>query len=447
MQIGDAPETFRAAAVPEVVGEGPNETFRSICPAAREVQPSWESIHPDTACEGVTYSSTTTSSMSRVSNPQPDDGAALRDGEKGGRAERHGLMDAEGDGKPGVHVRSFVDRSSQRSHWSCVHIEVPLMFNSATLFLDKSLLISIIELEDRTVGEPALFRSTLFIRLGASPRNQPTKRGQGRGGQAASPGHQSGGCAVQQAVPACYGTGGAADSDPQLHGNPLGLLSFRRPEPSNTQTGWLKENADEFRHKPLTSNLDPAQSLMWRKQAAREKMEDLHDCRREPQECATLENTCCGHGSLTGKTKYEGLSLKEALELFRPDFISRSQGRVRKMEQRALRRRALRGTKPDSVHADLEKTCRQRRKCTTPDPLSDNLFKPRERSISGREMQLRSRRIYNKLPEVTKKKEDEKKRAVSQTNRRRVQVFKKTGSNCKELCEWNILLSEETLFS
>ncbi|XP_056903022.1 uncharacterized protein LOC130533538 isoform X2 [Takifugu flavidus] len=425
MQIGDAPETFRAAAVPEVVGEGPNETFRSICPAAREVQPSWESIHPDTACEGVTYSSTTTSSMSRVSNPQPDDGAALRDGEKGGRAERHGLMDAEGDGKPGVHVRSFVDRSSQRSHWSCVHIEVPLMFNSATLFLDKSLLISIIELEDRTVGEPALFRSTLFIRLGASPRNQPTKRGQGRGGQAASPGHQSGGCAVQQAVPACYGTGGAADSDPQLHGNPLGLLSFRRPEPSNTQTGWLKENADEFRHKPLTSNLDPAQSLMWRKQAAREKMEDLHDCRREPQECATLENTCCGHGSLTGKTKYEGLSLKEALELFRPDFISRSQGRVRKMEQRALRRRALRGTKPDSVHADLEKTCRQRRKCTTPDPLSDNLFKPRERSISGREMQLRSRRIYNKLPEVTKKKEDEKKRAVSQTNRRRVQVFKK----------------------
>lgn len=276
MQIGDVPETFRAAAGPEVVGEGPNTTFRSICPAAREIQPSWESIYPDTACEDVPYSSTTTSSMSRVSNSQPgmcgqngmtacelrqvcsaDDGAVLRDGEKGVRAERHRLMDAEGDGKPDVRVRSFVDRSSQRSHWSCVHIEVPLMFNSSTLFLDKPLLISVIELEDRTVGEPALFRSTLSIRLGASPRNQPAKRGQGRGGQAASPG-----CAVQQTVPACYVTGRAADSDPQLHSNPLGLLSFRRPEPSNTQTGWLKENADEFRHEPLTSNLDPGMNFI-----------------------------------------------------------------------------------------------------------------------------------------------------------------------------------------
>lgn len=275
MQIGDAPEMFRAAAVPEVVGEGPNTTFRSICPAPREVQPSWESIHP--ACEGVPYASTTISSMSRVSNSRPgrcgqngmtacelrrmcsaDDGAALRDGEKGGRAEGHRLTDAEGDGKADVRVRSFVDRSTQRSHWSCVHIEVPLVFNSSTLFLDKSLLISDIELEGRTVGEPALFRSTLSIRLGASPRNQPAKRGQGRGGQAASPGHQSGGGAVQQTVPACYVTGRAADSDPKLHGNPLGLLSFRRPEPSNTQTRWLKENVDE----PLTSNLIPGMNFI-----------------------------------------------------------------------------------------------------------------------------------------------------------------------------------------
>lgn len=35
------------------------------------------------------------------------------------------------------------------------------------------------------------------------------------------------------------------------------------------------------------------------------------------------------------------------------------------------------------------------------------------------------RRIYSKLPEVRKKKEAEKKRAVSQTNRLRVEVFKK----------------------
>ncbi|XP_078144744.1 (E2-independent) E3 ubiquitin-conjugating enzyme FATS [Centroberyx gerrardi] len=119
------------------------------------------------------------------------------------------------------------------------------------------------------------------------------------------------------------------------------------------------------------------------------------------------------------------ISLKEALELFRPDFISRSQGRVRRLEQRARRRRAVQDSNLDLVQGLGEDRGKRRRNCTTPDPLSDNLFKPRERSISGREMQLRSRRIYNKLPEVTKKKEEEKKRAVSQTNRLRAELFKK----------------------
>ncbi|XP_008280574.1 uncharacterized protein LOC103357685 [Stegastes partitus] len=127
--------------------------------------------------------------------------------------------------------------------------------------------------------------------------------------------------------------------------------------------------------------------------------------------------------SLEGAPKT--LSLKEALELFRPDFISRSQGRVRRLEQRARRRKALQDSNPDLVQGLGEDRGAQKKNCTTPDPLSDNLFKPRERSISGREMQLRSRRIYNKLPEVTKKKEEEKKRAVSQTNRQRAEVFKK----------------------
>lgn len=216
--------------------------------------------------------------MSRVSNSQPgvdgqngmfarelrkfcspDDGPVPRDGGRRAKAERHGLMNTEGGVKPDVRVRSFVDRSSQSSHWSCIHIEVPLMFSSSTLFLDKSLVISLTELDDRTVEEPALFRSTLSVRLGVSSRNQPAKRGQGRGGQAASLGNQPG---VQQTVPACSVTDRAFDSDPQRHGSPSGLLSFRRPEPSNTNTGGLKENADEFRREPLTSNLDPGMNFI-----------------------------------------------------------------------------------------------------------------------------------------------------------------------------------------
>ncbi|KAM9848022.1 (E2-independent) E3 ubiquitin-conjugating enzyme FATS [Aulostomus maculatus] len=134
-------------------------------------------------------------------------------------------------------------------------------------------------------------------------------------------------------------------------------------------------------------------------------------------------------GSLTQMTPQHSyrssIHREEALELFRPDFISRSQSRVRRLEQRAMRRRALQDSNPDLVQGLREDRGKQKKNCTTPHPLSDNLFKPRERSISGREMQWRSRRIYNKLPEVTKKKEEEKKRAVSQTNRLRAEVFKK----------------------
>lgn len=44
---------------------------------------------------------------------------------------------------------------------------------------------------------------------------------------------------------------------------------------------------------------------------------------------------------------------------------------------------------------------------------------------SSLSVRVTPRRIYSKLPEVRKKKEAEKKRAVSQTNRLRVEVFKK----------------------
>lgn len=53
-----------------------------------------------------------------------------------------------------------------------------------------------------------------------------------------------------------------------------------------------------------------AQSLMWRKQAAREKTEDQRDCVRRPQKAAILENACGGQDSLRGNTTYEALSLK-----------------------------------------------------------------------------------------------------------------------------------------
>ncbi|XP_070832939.1 (E2-independent) E3 ubiquitin-conjugating enzyme FATS-like [Chaetodon trifascialis] len=227
----------------------------------------------------------------------------------------------------------------------------------------------------------------------------------------------------------------ADDSDTQHHSDTLGLLSFRGPSPSNTKAGRQKGNVDEaafltqsnFRQRQHTSNIGPVDSRTWSKRGGSEKTEGQqgHDWSTEPQKASTLDKTHSRLKAGSPEATSKSLSLKEALELFRPDFISRSQDRVRRLEQRAMRRRVLQDSNPDLVQGLREDRCKQKRNCTTPDPLSDNLFKPRERSISGREMQLRSRRIYNKLPEVTKKKEEEKKKAVSQTNRLRAEVFKK----------------------
>ncbi|XP_030604490.1 (E2-independent) E3 ubiquitin-conjugating enzyme FATS [Archocentrus centrarchus] len=228
------------------------------------------------------------------------------------------------------------------------------------------------------------------------------------------------------------------DSDTNCLSTTLGLLSFRGPGPSNTKAGTQKGNADEagfcawrnFRHRQHTFNTGSVNSRTRSNQAASEETckGQKDDCSTEPERVSTSDKTCYYHSQLKASS-LEGtpktLSLKEALELFRPDFISRSQGRLRRLEQRARIRKALQDFNPDLMQGPGGTQVKQKRNCTTPDPLSDNLFKPRERSISSREMQLRSRRIYNMLPEVTKRKEEEKKRAVSQTNRLRAEVFKK----------------------
>ncbi|XP_034716540.1 (E2-independent) E3 ubiquitin-conjugating enzyme FATS isoform X2 [Etheostoma cragini] len=83
------------------------------------------------------------------------------------------------------------------------------------------------------------------------------------------------------------------------------------------------------------------------------------------------------------------LSLQDALQRCRPDFISRSKSRLRELELRAQERRDL----ADSVDPRSDAALRQRRahsaQCTS---LNDNLFKPRDRAITGKEMQPSSKR-------------------------------------------------------
>ncbi|NXF21255.1 CJ090 protein, partial [Rhodinocichla rosea] len=122
--------------------------------------------------------------------------------------------------------------------------------------------------------------------------------------------------------------------------------------------------------------------------------------------------------------------LQEALELHNPEFISRSQQRLKRLElmvqlRRAQHREAPPGTPRARARKLSTSTSSKKRQFTIPDPLSDNLFKPKERVIPEKEMHMRSKRIYDNLPEVKKKQEEKQKRIIIQSNRLRVEMFKK----------------------
>uniref|UniRef100_A0A8C5NP67 Chromosome 10 open reading frame 90 n=1 Tax=Junco hyemalis TaxID=40217 RepID=A0A8C5NP67_JUNHY len=127
--------------------------------------------------------------------------------------------------------------------------------------------------------------------------------------------------------------------------------------------------------------------------------------------------------------------LQEALELHNPQFISRSQQRLKRLElmvqlRRAQHREAPPGTPRARARKLSTSTSSRKRQFTIPDPLSDNLFKPKERVIPEREMHMRSKRIYDNLPEVKKKQEEKQKRIIIQSNRLRVEMFKKVRISC-----------------
>ncbi|XP_063261174.1 (E2-independent) E3 ubiquitin-conjugating enzyme FATS [Prinia subflava] len=130
------------------------------------------------------------------------------------------------------------------------------------------------------------------------------------------------------------------------------------------------------------------------------------------------------------KTPAAPWTLREALEMHNPQFISRSQKRLKRLElmvqlRRAQQREAPPGT-PRALARKLSTSSpSKRRQFTIPDPLSDNLFKPKERVIPEKEMHMRSKRIYDNLPEVKKKQEEKQKRIIIQSNRLRVEMFKK----------------------
>ncbi|XP_053244878.1 (E2-independent) E3 ubiquitin-conjugating enzyme FATS isoform X2 [Podarcis raffonei] len=148
---------------------------------------------------------------------------------------------------------------------------------------------------------------------------------------------------------------------------------------------------------------------------------EKHEAFQQPEVCSEPENI-----------PENPLTLREALEVHKPHFISRSQERLKKLKHMVQLRKTQQGDASRkkqgaalSRKLSTSSITSKKKQYTIPHPLSDNLFKPKERFISEKEMHMRSKRIYNNLPEVKKKQEEKQKRVIIQSNRLRVEVFKK----------------------
>ncbi|NXW33886.1 ALMS1 protein, partial [Phaetusa simplex] len=119
------------------------------------------------------------------------------------------------------------------------------------------------------------------------------------------------------------------------------------------------------------------------------------------------------------------LTLQEALAVHRPDFISRSRERVKHLKLVMEERRVQ--SVLQSEREELFNPPEKRRGCRNASHmLSDRGFLIREkrRTIPKSEMVQRSKRIYEQLPEVQKKREEEKRKMEYNSYRLKAQLYK-----------------------
>lgn len=119
------------------------------------------------------------------------------------------------------------------------------------------------------------------------------------------------------------------------------------------------------------------------------------------------------------------MTLQDALALHRPDFISRSGERVKRlkliMEERKLQS-ILQSEREELFNPPEER--RLYKSAGYLHPNRDYRVIQRKKNISKDEMVQRSKRIYDQLPEVRKRKEEEKRKSDYSTYRLKAQLYK-----------------------
>ncbi|XP_038649031.1 uncharacterized protein alms1 isoform X2 [Scyliorhinus canicula] len=124
------------------------------------------------------------------------------------------------------------------------------------------------------------------------------------------------------------------------------------------------------------------------------------------------------------------ITLKEALHMNRPDFISHSRQRMRRLELLMEERKIqsiLQSERERLFNQPQDRGPRNWKGCQLGKEGTEAILL--KKKIPKREMFDRSKRLYEQLPEVSRKREEDRRRAEYQTNRLKAQLFKQKITN------------------
>ncbi|KAM8939602.1 centrosome-associated protein ALMS1 [Pelodytes ibericus] len=200
---------------------------------------------------------------------------------------------------------------------------------------------------------------------------------------------------------------------------PRGLSWFVPAE--DLRTNSRKENEKGFNTVPSLAWYEPfTHTKPWR-----EPLKEKHFQEQSLERRSILLNRSGSENKTPNP--FTKVTLQESLQNQRPDFIFRSGERVKRLQLQAKERK-LQATFQNEREELFNQPGRRRGNQGTK-PNKGNISSRRERAIPKKEMVQRAKRAYEQLPEIRKRKEDEKRRSEYESYRLKAQVFRKKVTN------------------